>query len=259
MPKLVMHARHVSRLLMGRPLYSISGKYVILHTLELAVQAIDKPDIIVITDETKVAQLCALHGFKSYIPKSKSELEQIHEVCRLEGWDNDETIIHILSEQIALNPMSITSAVLEFQKVKDALNTPVATVYTDIANYRDLFDPEIIKCVYTKSGKALYLTRAAVPWALGKFHYEHSNCVLPYSGDAKRLVNINIYTPHALQVALNFEDTKYQKHEDIQMLRFIENDIPIQCIYDPNASTFSFNHSGDLKTAIKITSDKNDA
>lgn len=206
----IVPARLASTRLPRKMLREIAGKPLIGVVYEAVRSSPLLADVIVATDSNEIADVCRAHGWKAQmtLPKHRSGTERVHEISCRESADvyvnvqGDEPMVR--SEQIA--------ALLQVMKNPEA---QVGTVMTP-ADEVDIVNPNAVKVVTDLNGRALYFSRATIPFDRDRTHPKYFKHLGLYA-----------YRKAALDRFVTLPESSLEKSERLEQLRFLENGIPI--------------------------------
>lgn len=230
----VIPARLASTRLPRKMLREISGKPLIGFVYEAVRSSRDLADVIIATDSDEILAVCRQHKWKAQMTaaRHRSGTERVHEISCRESADvyinvqGDEPLVR--SEQLAslLHVMENPAAQV------GTLMTPAADI--DIAN------PNAVKVVTDLDGRALYFSRATIPFdrgSTGPRYFKH--------------LGLYAYRKTALDRFVTLPESSLEKAERLEQLRFLENGIPIYVGETPYDS-IGVDTEEDLRRAIEI-------
>jgi 3-deoxy-manno-octulosonate cytidylyltransferase (CMP-KDO synthetase) len=205
-------------------LLAIAGKPMIQWVYERA-QASQAQEVLVATDDLLIVS--AAHSFNAETimtaPTHASGTDRIAEVARLRGWAESEIVVNVQGDEPLVPPALIdqVAALLE-----SAERAAVATLATPILSLAELMDPNAVKVVTDGEGRALYFSRAPVPWnrdgAPGGLGSQKQ-----FAG-ARRHVGIYAYRVGALLRLASLPPGELEKREKLEQLRALENGLEIR-------------------------------
>ncbi len=213
---LVIPARLKSTRLPKKLLIDIEGKSIIERTYKQALKSIkDKEKIIIATDSLEIKDHCEKFGSRTLLTSKK---------C-LTGTDR----IAEVSEKIFANqyinlqgdePLFPSDQLEIFIKnvVKD--KSKVYTAITTIKDEKDYRNYSIPKMVFSNSKKLLYSSRAPIP----------GNKKNIFDKGFKHICVYAFNKQHLKYFKNQKEKTKFEFIEDLEINRFLELDISVQCI-----------------------------
>src|SRR3984893_17883520 len=206
----IIPARLASTRLPRKLLLEVPGKPLIGLVYEAVRSSPLLADVIIATDSEEIMDVCRKTGWKAQITSSghRSGTERVHEVSKSVVADvyvnvqGDEPLIR--AEHIA--------ALLEVMKDP---SVPVGTVMTP-AGSSDISNPNAVKVVADLYGRALYFSRAAIPFdrdGTQPRSYKH--------------LGIYAYREAALNRFVSLPESRLEPSARLEQLRFLQNGIPI--------------------------------
>ncbi len=209
----VIPARLKSTRLPNKPLINICGKTMIRRTYERAMLALSPKDIYVATDSVKIMDECRRFTENVFLTS---------EQC-LTGTDRIAEFSKIVDADVYLNlqgdePIMPTYNILKMWQIAMEEPNTIHNGYARILDDEQYNSRTVPKVVFSKSKKLLYMSRAGIP--AGKTE----NFQFAY-----KQICIYAFPKEALLEFSKFESkSKNETVEDIEILRFIENDFVIQ-------------------------------
>ncbi|HVY31784.1 MAG TPA: 3-deoxy-manno-octulosonate cytidylyltransferase [Polyangiaceae bacterium] len=158
----IIPARYASTRLPGKPLLDLGGKPMVVRVLDIAAQA-GAAFTMVATDDDRIVEAVTAAGGEAMITGSEHETgtDRLAEVARRLHLDPDLIVVNLQGDEPALPPALV-------QRVAEALrNDPdaaMATLATPLRDRRELLDPNVVKVVLNQANRAMYFSRAPVPW-----------------------------------------------------------------------------------------------
>jgi 3-deoxy-manno-octulosonate cytidylyltransferase (CMP-KDO synthetase) len=217
----IIPARLASTRLPGKPLADLGGKPMVVRVAERAL-ASGASRIVVATDHADIAAACAAHGIEVCMTRADhpSGTDRIAEVARALNLAPDEVVVNLQGDEPLIAP-----ALLAACASRIAGDTPMATCAHPIADAADVFNPNVVKVVLDKFGRALYFSRAAIPWHRDAF--AQSQQTLP-AGDAPlRHIGLYAYSNAFLQLYPGLEPAPLESVEALEQLRVLWHGYPI--------------------------------
>jgi 3-deoxy-manno-octulosonate cytidylyltransferase (CMP-KDO synthetase) len=230
----VIPARLESTRLSRKMLREIAGKPLVGWVYEAVRSSPLLSDVIIATDSQEILEDCRRHGWKAQITSSmhRSGTERVHEISNSVTADvyvnvqGDEPLVR--SEQIA--------TLLEVMK---DLAVQVGTVKTPCPP-EEIRNPNAVKVVTVPGGRALYFSRATIP-------FDRDNTSPPYF----KHLGLYAYRKSALDLFVSRPESALEKAERLEQLRFLENGIPIYVGETPYDSV-GVDTEEDLQRATEI-------
>jgi len=215
----VIPARLASTRLPRKMLREIAGRPLIGMVYEAVRSSSELEDVIVATDSEEILSVCHQHGWKAQMtsPSHRSGTERVHEISTRETADvyinvqGDEPLVR--REQLA----TLLQVMRQPEAEVGTLMTPAAEI--DIAN------PNAVKVVADFHGRALYFSRATIPFdrdGTRPRYFKH--------------LGLYAYRKSALDRFVQLPESSLEKSERLEQLRFLENGIPIHVGETPHDS-----------------------
>ena len=214
----IIPARYASTRFPGKPLANISGKPMIQHVYNNAINS-GAYKVIVATDDNRIRKVAEDFGASVCMTseKHKSGTDRIAEVARQYHLIGNEVIVNVQGDEPLLPAKYI------IQTANDLIEHPLAdmsTLHTSIKSRDELLNPNVIKSIHNKDGFALYYSRAPIPYIRDKSDLDTENnlATLYFS-------HIGIYSYRAsfLQTCTNLDPCSIEQAESLEQLRVLYN------------------------------------
>ena len=155
----IIPARYGSTRFPGKALAQLNGTSLIQHVYERAKQARHLDQVIIATDDERIAQAVTRFGGRAMMTSAehRSGTERVAEVARAL---DAQTIINIQGDEPLIRPDQIDQ-LAAFLAAHQAV--PMATLMTKLVREDDLTSPHVVKVVVDQDGYALYFSRSAIP------------------------------------------------------------------------------------------------
>ena len=214
----VIPARYTSTRLPGKPLADICGKPMIQHVYELISRAEGLDDIVVATDDARIADAVRAFGGKVFMtsPDCQSGSDRVREVASSLAAD---IYINVQGDEPLLEPSAIEKLLSVFRS--DG-GVRVATLCSPISE-EPARSPHQVKVVCDDAGNALYFSRSLIP-------YDRNA-----SEPARFLGHVGIYAyrAEALQAFSQLPPSPLERLEQLEQLRLLQAGIPIRVLEVP--------------------------
>jgi 3-deoxy-manno-octulosonate cytidylyltransferase (CMP-KDO synthetase) len=217
----IIPARLASTRLPGKPLADLGGKPMVVRVAERAAQS-GAARIVVATDHADIAAACALHGVEVCMTRSDhpSGTDRIAEVARALKLAPDAVVVNLQGDE----PL-IDAALLAACASRISPDVPMATCAHPIHDPADVFNPNVVKVVLDKNGRALYFSRAAIPWHRDGFM--QSQKFMPAGYAPLRHIGLYAYSNEFLQTYPTLEPAPLESIEALEQLRVLWHGYPI--------------------------------
>jgi 3-deoxy-manno-octulosonate cytidylyltransferase (CMP-KDO synthetase) len=212
----VIPARLASTRLARKALRPVDGIPLVGRVYEAVAKSPLLSDVIIATDSDEILQVCQKRAWHARMTSTshRSGTERVHEISTLVRAD---VYINVQGDEPLTRPEHIASLL-------DVMANPaveVGTLMTKAAAI-DIPNPNAVKVVNDKEGKALYFSRATIPFARD-------------SGQPTYFKHLGFYAyrRRALDRFVTLPESALEKSERLEQLRFLENGIPIYVAQTP--------------------------
>ena len=217
----IIPARLASTRLPNKPLADLGGKPMVVRVAERAWLS-GAERIIVATDHDDIAVACIAHGVEVRMTRSDhpSGTDRIAEVARALDLGPDAVVVNLQGDEPLIDP-----ALLAATAARISATTPMATCAHPITCAADAFNPNVVKVVLDKQGRALYFSRAAIPWDRDGFALSRE--ALPVGCQPLRHIGVYAYSNAFLQAYPGLEASPLETIEALEQLRVLWHGYPI--------------------------------
>ena len=144
----------------GKPLAMLAGKPLVAWVVEAAGRASSLDEVLVATDDERIAAAVAAHGGRAVMTPSELPSGTDRIACAAGGFDDDDILVNIQGDEPLIDPALIDALVA---KLKTDARWSMATAVTPIKTPADLAAKTVVKVVLDREGGALYFSRAPIP------------------------------------------------------------------------------------------------
>ncbi len=230
----VIPARLASTRLPRKMLREIAGKPLIGVVYEAVRSSQLLADVIVATDSEEIMDACHRHGWHARITSAshRSGTERVHEIS---GRELADVYVNVQGDE----PMVRAEQLGTLLGVMENPGAQVGTVMTPAADV-DIKNPNVVKVVTDLTGRALYFSRAVIPFdrdGARPRYFKH--------------LGLYAYRKAALDRFVTLPESSLEKSERLEQLRFLENGIPIFVGETPHDSV-GVDTEEDLQRVIAI-------
>ena len=217
----IIPARLASTRLPNKPLADLGGKPMVVRVAERAQQS-GAARIIVATDHPDIAAACAAHGVEACMTRSDhpSGTDRIAEVAHTLGLAPDAVVVNLQGDEPLIDP-----ALLAACAARISADVPMATCAHPLSDVADAFNPNVVKVVLDKLGRALYFSRATIPWHRDGFAATREQ--LPAGYVPLRHIGLYAYSNAFLQRYPQLEPSPLESIEALEQLRVLWHGVPI--------------------------------
>lgn len=217
----IIPARLASTRLPNKPLADLGGKPMVVRVAERA-RASGAARIVVATDHADILAACAAHGIDARMTRADhpSGSDRIAEVARALGLGPDEVVVNLQGDEPLIDP-----ALLAACAARIGAEVPMATCAHPLSDVADVFNPNVVKVVLDKAGRALYFSRATIPWHRDAFVATRD--ILPPGYAPLRHIGLYAYSNAFLQAYPGLAPSPLEQVEALEQLRVLWHGYPI--------------------------------
>jgi len=206
----VIPARLASTRLSRKMLREIAGEALLARVYQGVRRCAALDEVVVATDSDEILDFCRQRGFAARMTSQahRSGTERVHEISNAIPAD---VYLNVQGDEPLTRPEHVESLL-------EAMRGPAVEVGTlkTAAAEMDVNNPSAVKVVTDATGRALYFSRAAIPFdrdAAQPRYYKH----LGFYG----------YRKQALDKFVRWPESSLERTERLEQLRFLENGVPI--------------------------------
>jgi 3-deoxy-manno-octulosonate cytidylyltransferase (CMP-KDO synthetase) len=206
----IIPARLASTRLPRKMLREIAGTPLVGRTYEAVRSSPLLSEVIIATDSEEIMEACRARGWNARMTASthRSGTERVHEVSNSIAAD---AYVNVQGDEPLVRPEQIAALL-------DVMKNPtiqVGTVKTPCP-HDEVGNPNAVKVVTAPDGRALYFSRATIPFdrdKTGTRYFKH--------------LGLYAYRKPALDLFVSRPESILEKSERLEQLRFLENGIAI--------------------------------
>lgn len=158
----VIPARLGSSRLPRKVLRDIGGKPLIRHVWE-SVRGCGAQETVIAADDAAIVHACQQFGADVMLTSAlhQSGSDRVNEVARMRGWAGDSVVVNVQGDEPLMPPALVQQAAQLLAQDGDA---DLATMCHEIHSREEWLDPNVVKVVMDARRRALYFSRAPIPW-----------------------------------------------------------------------------------------------
>jgi 3-deoxy-manno-octulosonate cytidylyltransferase (CMP-KDO synthetase) len=158
----IIPARLASTRLPGKPLADIGGLPMVVRVAQRAA-ASGATRVVVAGDDASIVQACGRHGVEALLTRTDhaSGSDRLAEACTLLGLDGDAVVVNVQGDEPLIDPALVSRCAAVLSEHPDCVMATAAHPLSTLAEY---LNPNIVKVVLDAAGRALYFSRAPLPW-----------------------------------------------------------------------------------------------
>jgi 3-deoxy-manno-octulosonate cytidylyltransferase (CMP-KDO synthetase) len=230
----IIPARLASTRLPRKMLREIAGKPLVGWVYEAVRSSPLLSDVIIATDSEEILEACRKHKWNARMtsPTHRSGTERVHEVSNAIAAD---VYVNVQGDEPLVRPEQIAALL-------DVMEDPMVQVGTVKTPFPpgEIGNPNAVKVVTAEDGRALYFSRATIPFDRDKTsprYFKH--------------LGLYAYRKPALDLFVSQPESSLEKSERLEQLRFLENGIAIHVGETPYDSV-GVDTEEDLQRAAEI-------
>lgn len=250
--KIVIPSRFGSSRLPGKPLKDINGKPMVWHVYQRALETnIGAKNIAVATDYQGIFDVCTEFGIQVVMTREghESGTDRLAEVADIMNWADDEMVVNLQGDEPLIPPALIA---LTAKTLNDSPQAGMATLGCPINDEADIHDANCVKLVADHSGRAMYFSRAAIPFARDGFD---AKFMTGKGSPWLRHIGMYAYRVSALKKIAAMPMAMIEGLEKLEQLRALWNGVHIQVAAIESAPGHGVDTQADLDRVCQLMSE----
>jgi 3-deoxy-manno-octulosonate cytidylyltransferase (CMP-KDO synthetase) len=246
--RVVIPARYASTRFSGKALAPIGGRPMVQWVYERA-QRSRADEVWIATDDERIA--AAARGFGAPVAMTSADhvsgTDRIAELARQRGWVDRDIVVNVQGDEPLMPPALIdaVAAALESDPAAD-----ISTAACPIGSLAELMDPNVVKVVLDITGRALYFSRAPIPWDRDGAPAGLASRT-SFAG-ALRHIGIYGYRVGALRRLATLAPTALEQREKLEQLRALEHGFALRVIETREHPGADVNTPDDLERVARL-------
>lgn len=207
-------ARLASTRLPDKALADIGGQPMVVRVARNAAEA-GAETVVVATDHERIVQACSAHGVRALLTRADhaSGSDRLAEACGLLGLDDEAIVVNVQGDEPLMPPEMIRRCA---RLLTDRTDCVMATVAHPIHDRADWLNPHVVKTVLDAQDRALYFTRAPVP-----FLRDSPPGTLPSAPAPLRHLGLYAYRAGFLRRFPTLPESPLERTESLEQLRVL--------------------------------------
>lgn len=206
----VIPARYKSSRFPGKPLADICGKPMIWWVYQQAKKVKEFSEVYVATDDERIKSACDGFGMNVLMTRDDHPTH-VHRVQEVSEKVAADLYVVICGDEPLIEADVISKVIPE----KTAEYT-VSALMREFSEPTEVIDPGNIKITTNDEGVCVGLSRSPIPFPYKTILYKY-----------KKIVGVECYNKKALDFFVSKPKGNVEKIEDVTLLRFLENGIPM--------------------------------
>lgn len=237
----IIPARFASTRLPGKPLLAIGGRPLIQWVWQSAV-ASGAASVLVATDDERIRDAAIRFGADCVMTsvQHSSGTDRIAEVVRTKRFSADDIVVNLQGDE-PMMPAQVVASVA--QALSDGAERQISSAVAPIQSLREFLDPNCVKALRAGDGRALYFSRAPVPWPRDSTAADRPTA---HAG-AWRHIGIYAYRVRSLLQFAAWPPTPLETIEKLEQLRALEHGMHIHLVALSEAPPAGIDTAEDLQ------------
>lgn len=214
----VIPARLGATRLPRKPLRSLGGAPLIVRVWERVASLAIADEVVVATDSPEIAEVVAAAGGRAELTRADhlSGTDRTAEVARRSRFASHVTIVNVQGDEPFVDADALRAALALVGEGRFPLASAACRASAEV-----LDDPNVVKVVCADDGRALYFSRAPIP-----FLRDGADAPLR-AGHARQHLGIYVYTRDALERWVALPAHPLEQIERLEQLRPLAAGLPI--------------------------------
>ncbi len=211
----IIPARLASTRLPRKPLADIGGVPMIVRVARQA-QRSGARRVVVAADGEEIDRACGTHGIECILTDAghPSGTDRLAEAVARMALATDEVVVNVQGDE-PLVPPTVIAAVADLLHARS--DCEMATAAHPLTDAQEYFSPHVVKVVTDRNGRALYFSRAPIPWSRDEFAVRTT--ALPAGLPALRHIGLYAYRAGFLLRFPRLARAPIEQHEALEQLR----------------------------------------
>ena len=211
----IIPARYESSRFPGKPLIDLLGKSMIQRVWEKCCTAVGKDSVYIATDSELIKKAVSEFGGQSIMTSDKC-MTGTDRIAEANEFLNCDFIINVQGDEPLIDPNDIKKIVSAYQESPNQIINAMCSIDNE-EEFRSFTVPKVVT---SQSGNLMYMSRSPIPISKSN-QYEYGFkqvCIYAFSKQ-----HLKFFSSHIAKAPV-------EQVEDIEILRFLENDIPVKMI-----------------------------
>jgi 3-deoxy-manno-octulosonate cytidylyltransferase (CMP-KDO synthetase) len=220
----IIPARFASTRLPAKLLLQIGDRPLIQWVWQSAVDS-GAASVLVATDDERIRVVALKFGADCVMTSAShvSGTDRIAETVRAKGLAADAIVVNLQGDE-PMMPAEVIERVA--QGLRETQGSEISTAVAPIQSLREFLDPNCVKALRARDGRALYFSRAPVPWPRDRIAAERP---ASFHG-AWRHIGIYAYRVRSLLEFAAWPPTPLELTEKLEQLRALEHGMHIHLV-----------------------------
>jgi 3-deoxy-manno-octulosonate cytidylyltransferase (CMP-KDO synthetase) len=181
--------------------------------------------VVVATDDVRIRAAAVNFGADCLMTSAHhlSGTDRVAEAVRAKGFAAEDIVVNLQGDE----PMMAAEVVARVAHgLRDVAGSDISTAVAPILSLQEFLDPNCVKALRARDGRALYFSRAPVPWPRDSIAAERPASFL----GAWRHIGIYAYRARSLAQFAAWPPTPLELTEKLEQLRALEHGMHIHLV-----------------------------
>lgn len=155
-------ARLASTRLPDKPLADLAGVPMVVRVAQRCREAGARA-VVVAADSPRILEACQAHGVDAVLTRADHPTgsDRLAEACTLLGLDGRDIVVNVQGDEPLIDPALVAACAERLQAHPECVMSTAAHTIDSVEEY---LNPNVVKVVTDAAGRALYFSRAPMPW-----------------------------------------------------------------------------------------------
>ena len=155
-------ARLASTRLPDKPLADLAGVPMVVRVAQRCREAGARA-VVVAADSPRILEACQAHGVDAVLTRADHPTgsDRLAEACTLLGLDGRDIVVNVQGDEPLIDPALVAACAERLQAHPECV---MSTAGHTIDSVEEYLNPNVVKVVTDAAGRALYFSRAPMPW-----------------------------------------------------------------------------------------------
>lgn len=223
---MIIPARLAATRLPRKPLADLGGMPLIVRVARNAARS-RAQHVVVAADSEEIVAACKAHDIECLLTSTEhtTGTDRLAEAAQVLSLDAPTIVVNVQGDEPLLPPAIIEEVAAALAGDPDC---EMATAAHPLSDAGEFFNPNVVKVVVDARNRALYFSRAPIPWARDAF--AHTHAALPAGLPALRHVGLYAYRASFLLRYASLAPAAIEQHEALEQLRALAHGIGIAVV-----------------------------
>ena len=242
---IIIPARYSSTRIKAKLTHAIAGKPLIRHTYENSIKSNAKK-VIIATDDKRIVSIAEKFNAITCLTGKQhtSGSSRIAEAVKILNIADEEIIVNVQGDE----PMIHHKVINQVAKNIANNNVEIATICVQVNNKQEYLNPNCVKVVFDKFGKALYFSRSPIPAFRDNADFDVNLCF--------KHIGIYAYKAGFIKKYTKLNNSSYEKVEKLEQLTALNEGFSIHVAPACDTTGISIDTLEDLQNIKKILEKK---